>query len=85
MLDWLSEIEEGMKILRQDTLMSPTYESPDERMARVLREQAQYIKLLDKKYNSALVLHHIHGMNTVDAELKVAYDNLSDDAKELLK
>ena len=85
MTDWLSEIEQGLKTLRLDTLMPPTYESPDERMARVLREQGAYIKLLSKKYNDALGLHYAHGMKTVDAELKKAYDNLSDDAKELLK
>lgn len=78
---WLDEIEEMVVVFQ----LRHANKEDIKRMARVLREQSVYIKLLDKKYIAALGLHFIHGMNTVDAELKEAHDNLSDDAKELLK
>ena len=85
---WLDEIEADIAYYEAhiDSLRAGSEISLGQkrRMARVIREQQALIKLLEQKYNNALVLHHVHGMGTVDAELKEAYDNLSDDAKELL-
>lgn len=73
MNDWLSEIEESNRRaqeVRKRHVTLSSKELPRERMARVLREQSAFIKLLTKNYG---------------LEYALGFDNLSDDAKELIR
>ena len=74
MNDWLSKEEQAQKTLRRVTdhvLGERQPETPEERIARVIRELAGYI-LISHRSNDPI-------------EISLAYHNLSPDAKELLK
>ena len=80
-MTWLSEIETTLARIRHGSTHPLTNA---ERMARVIRELIKLIQLLNEKYNEALMLHYMHGLNTVDSELKNAWDKRSSDIKELM-
>ena len=82
-MSWLSEIEERTRLVLKVKLTPICRQDhmEKERMARVIREQNELIKLL----NDASVFHYIQGICNLVTELEKAFDNLSSDSKELLR
>ena len=88
-MSWLSKIEKNNKKMREtaDRLLpteTPKDEIPKERMARVIRELARYIRASHAVEEACLEFNPVD-FDKIEKEREDAWDNLSPDAKEVVE